>query len=94
MSLFAARPPLPDHSETLREIDQRLHSVESSIKQLQLEWDETFDKIRRLTSRLAKRDAVDARTETPPNGADETIEGAAGLDPISAKIMSRRSFGR
>jgi len=75
----------------LEEIRATVATLRGEIKQLQLEWDETFDKIRRLTSRLAKRDALDARRDKAP--IEQIDEPEDGVDEISARIHARRDGG-
>jgi len=66
------------------------NELESANKRLQLEWVETYDKVRHQLSRMARRGDL-----PKSNGAeeivDETPPGGPKMDPISAKIHARRN---
>lgn len=76
--------------QRLRELSGKYDELDSAIRKLQLEWIETYDKIRHQLSRMARRGDL-----PPPGGNGEIVDsGAAGepqMDPISAKIHARRS---
>jgi len=93
VGLFKRPKPKATLGDVLRPLRADIAVLRGEIKQLQLEWDDTFDKIRRLTGRLAKRDALDARRA---NGAGEPAPEHEEplIDPISAKILARRARGR
>lgn len=68
----------------------QVNELQSANKRLQLEWTETYDKVRHQLSRMARRGDLEKTT----NG-DEIVDPAAdedaGVDPISAKIHARRN---
>jgi len=77
-------------SDSLVALKGRVDDLESASKKLQLEWTETYDKIRHQLSRMARRgdlsNGKDPEPIVPPEGAEEPV-----VDPISASIHSRRS---
>ena len=77
-------------SDSLALLKGRVDDLESASKKLQLEWTETYDKIRHQLSRMARRGDLEAKPgngEIVPDNADETLQ----IDPISAGIHARRS---
>lgn len=94
-----AKPLFRSEKRTIRAVerlDDRLATLQAKVdeldslsRKLQLEWIETYDKIRHQLSRMARRgdlsngkDQVEIVDDTPPE--DD------GIDPISAKIHARR----
>jgi hypothetical protein len=80
------------------EVEDRLSTAESTLKRLEMEWSDTYDRLRRTMSRVVKRaerEAVDAAADpqTPENSAPVT----GGLSPrqalIQRQIMARRQNG-
>lgn len=53
----AATEPKPDPAVSTRldQLQERQERVERTLKAVQLEWDETYDKLRLLYARLSKR---------------------------------------
>ena len=86
---FRAIERLEDDLKQLRIAVDELHSAN---KRLQLEWVETYDKVRHQLSRMARRGDL-----PKGNGAEEIVDEAATdepvLDPISQKIHARRKRG-
>lgn len=78
--------------DDLKLISARVDELKSANKTLQLEWTETYDKVRHQLSRMARRGTLDTTPNDvpiiPPEGSDEVV-----LDPISAKIHARRNSG-
>lgn len=78
--------------DDLRSLKAAVGVLQSANKRLELEWTETYDKIRHQLSRMARRgDLSNGKDQTeivPPEGSDEPI-----LDDISAKIHERRMRG-
>jgi len=62
-----------------------------AIRNLELEWIETYDKVARQMSRMAKRYAVDVHEKEREVSPDEAIETGPGVDTISAGILRRRA---
>ena len=76
--------------DSLHALRERVDTLESASKKLELEWTETYDKIRHQLSRMARRgDLSNGKAPPeidPPEGAEEPE-----MDPISAKIHARRN---
>lgn len=68
----------------------RIETLERANKKLELEWVETYDKIRHQLSRMARRGDLGKS-----NGANEIVDETANAEPemdaISAKIHARRN---
>lgn len=68
----------------------KVDALESASRKLELEWVETYDKVRHQMSRMARRgDLTKGKGDdeiAPPGANDEPT-----LDPISAGIHARRS---
>ena len=71
-------------------VQAKVDELDSLSRKLQLEWIETYDKIRHQLSRMARRGDL-----PKANGDQEIVEDTApeepGIDPISAKIHARRN---
>jgi len=78
---------LEDDLKSLRIVVDELNSAN---KRLQLEWTETYDKVRHQLSRMARRGDLEAKTNgdaiAAPDGSEEPE-----IDAISAKIHARRN---
>jgi len=76
--------------DSLGDLKGRVADLESAHKKLELEWTETYDKIRHQLSRMARRgdlsNGKDPEAIVPPEGAEEPE-----MDPISARIHARRN---
>jgi len=76
--------------DSLVGLTAKVDSLESASRKLELEWVETYDKIRHQLSRMAKRGTL-----PDSKGSDEIVEPGANdeavMDPISAGIHARRS---
>ena len=70
----------------IRKIDE----LESANKRLQLEWVETYDKVRHQLSRMARRGDL-SNGKDPIENVDEAAAGETKTDPISQKIHDRRN---
>lgn len=68
----------------------RVDGLESANKRLQLEWTETYDKVRHQLSRMARRGDL-GKGKDPEEIVDEGADGASTVDPISEKIHARRN---
>lgn len=75
----------------------RLDRLEAQQRQLQLEWQDTYERVMRALRRLNKRAQDEAAREdhgasgTPPLPLGASIPGHPGIDPISAAILARRA---
>ena len=78
MGLFATLR----HLKRLQAVEERLSTLESGYQQLELEWTNTFDKIRRAMAKLAKRaEAIEQVEESTPGS-----RGAPNGDVQSAAL--------
>lgn len=82
--------PSREGSESLRraveELSDRLASVERTVRSLQLEWSETYDKVNRLMHRITKRVEADKREgqqdppeQRPPEDPRSPLAAAAAM---------------
>lgn len=96
MGLFRRDQPPKMALEKLQEDLEALRVVvgelETKCRKLELEWIETYDKVRHQLSRMAKRGTLPDTKPTPQNGPDSGSDEPP-LDPISARIHQRRNRG-
>ena len=88
------------HQKAIERLEDRLRRQEDlcsdlsrDSKKLDLEFTDLYDKVRRQMSRMAKRYAVDLKDnglDVPESPVDEP---ASSTDPISDKILARRTRG-
>jgi len=75
--------------DDLQHLKVSVRDLESANKKLELEWTETYDKIRHQLSRMARRGDL-----PKANGTEEIVDDTAPeepqMDPISAAIHARR----
>lgn len=88
----------PSTSKTPAEPElERLDRLEAGFRSLQLEWEDTYERVMRALRRLNKRaQDAEAREEreaakTSQEPARATNGGQLDLDPISAAIHARRA---
>jgi len=76
--------------DSLVGLKAKVDDLESTSRKLELEWVETYDKIRHQLSRMAKRgtlpDSKGSESIVDPGANDEPV-----VDPISAGIHARRN---
>lgn len=80
---------LQEDLDTLRGL---VGELDTKCKKLELEWIETYDKVRHQLSRMAKRGTLPPTQGSELNAAQEGPE-AAQMDPVSARIHQRRNRG-
>ena len=78
---------LEDRFDTLT---TQVNELESANKRLQLEWVETYDKVRHQLSRMARRGDL-SNGKDPIENVDDAATGEPKMDPISEKIHARRN---
>jgi len=88
MGIFRNDKPTESLSERLAELETKHAELGRTIRGLELEYIELYDKVRHQMSRMAKRYAPDV-----PPSVDQTPDStlADGVDEISAKILARRN---
>jgi len=74
----------------LKALSSDVRTLQAANKRLELEWTETYDKVRHQMSRMARRG------DLPPAGNGEEVtapvdDGEPQMDPISAGIHARRN---
>lgn len=74
-----------------RALEHRCEDLERGTKALGLEWEELYDKVRRMMSRISKRVAVDQREAQKLEPETETEAAGTGVDSISTRILARRA---
>jgi hypothetical protein len=84
-------------NKLLREVDDRLVIVERQLKTLEMEWSDTYDRLRKTMSRVVKRAEREAvAAEEEPLQAEGTVL-AGGLTTrqrlIQSQIIARRNRG-
>ena len=76
--------------DSLQALTGKVDALESASRKLELEWVETYDKIRHQMSRMARRGDLQKG-----KGEDEIVEPGPNdehvVDPISAGIHARRN---
>ena len=89
---------LENYAVTLAEVKLELAQLKSEFRNLEMEWANCFEKLKSISGRIAKRQALDRMEEPelpPPPGNGETEPDThAGIDPISAGILHRRNLGK
>lgn len=89
-------------AKKLKDLEERVDKLERASKGLLLDWEDTYDKIRRLMFRISKRvqrdeqlspesGSIDAEPETLPPGAPGNLN--ARQSTIQQKILARRRAG-
>lgn len=68
----------------------RIETLERANKKLELEWVETYDKIRHQLSRMARRGDL-SNGKGGDEIVDETTNAEPEMDAISARIHARRN---
>jgi len=91
MGLFASKKAVAALAFRLGELSSEVRTMTSTIRSLELEYIELYDKVRHQMSRMAKRAAVEPAL---PINDEEVVEVDDGLDPISRKILARRGARR
>lgn len=86
------------HARDLGELQKDQALLTSQFRNLELEWMNAFEKLKSISGRIAKRQALDGVLEPEKlveSGNGETDpDPYANLDPVSAGIMRRRDAGR
>jgi len=88
--VIRATERLEDDLKVLRVVVDELRSAN---KRLQLEWTETYDKVRHQLSRMARRGDLSSSTVDAPIPPETPTEEVETVDPISKKILDRRNRG-
>ena len=78
------------------ELIERIETLERGLRNLRIDWDDTYEKLTRILGRITKRDALArARGAETPEDAPESTNGAPPvLDPFSEQVMQLRGHRR
>jgi hypothetical protein len=93
---WVTRRELEARSDELRaEYQRALEDQRALVKRIQLEWEEWFDKFRRLYARINKRvtdqEAGDAKHAEAASGSDGSTSPASGHPINPAKLSAWRA---
>jgi hypothetical protein len=96
---FRSREPVPDYKDLVALVEQHREQTERRMKDIRLEWEDMYDRFRRLYAKISKRakDAESVAIEDP-----EGTEGRAPGDrpgngqpaPIPSVLGRRIPMGR
>ncbi len=73
----------------LSEMEERLGAVERSFKAMQLEWQDTYDRLRTMMSRIVKRVQTGHLPIEPPPETDAAADATAGNGPAASSLSER-----
>lgn len=76
-----ATTPPRQPTDQVDELERRVKSLEADMRQLELEWTDTYEKMDRMTKRLSKRAERAAKK-------DET-EDEPPMNPAAARLLGR-----
>jgi len=94
MGLFRQMKAIDRLEDRCKRLETQHDDTERTIRKLDLEFGDLYDKVKRQMSRMSKRAALDAKENgrdldtMPPDGVDQEV------DPISASILRRRGIRR
>ena len=91
MSLWGNVKTVERLEHRLAELETAHDKLGSTIRRLELEYIELYDKVRHQMSRMAKRYAPDPALNDVAQG---DVAAEDGIDEISRKILARRNAGR
>jgi uncharacterized coiled-coil protein SlyX len=72
----------------LTELEERIAKVERASKDLEAEWSNAWDKLRRMMQRVAKRAEVAERGADPD--AEHQLPLASGNEPTHGRMLNER----
>lgn len=88
---------LSKYEKRLKALEEHQDEFRRQMSALQLEWDETYDKVRTLVARLVKRDeraakASNSETSSPEVTHEEqqSIPGMSRAQLVQQQILARR----
>jgi len=89
---------LENYAVTLAEVKLELAQLKSEFRNLEMEWTNCFEKLKSISGRIAKRQALD-QIEPPelppaPGNGEGAPDASPSIDSISAAILRRRNLGK
>lgn len=87
MSWFRRKPRLDEDAIA------RLHDLERKLKVIEADWDEWYDKFRRLYARLSKRVERDEKASTLPQDERSEPERHRTTNPLALALLTGRHDG-
>jgi len=93
MGIFTTDKAIEKLRDRLETLEVLCGELERDRRKLDLEFTDLYDKVRRQMSRMAKRAAVDDKSNGFDTEAEPVPEHLQHLDPISRSIMLRRAGG-
>jgi len=91
MPIFGKNRAANALAEQVGALTEQVSLLERSFRNLELDYLQTYDKVKRLMSRVAKRAAIDQPIND--DGEVPIQDKFSHMDPISADIMRRRANG-
>lgn len=91
MGIFAKNVAYADLQDRYRALAGDMKALQSEMRKLTLEQLETYDKVQRLMSRVAKRAALD--NPKPRDVVADPVAEMNRSDSITAEILARRAKG-
>ncbi len=74
----------------LKQLEDGMENVERALKRIQLEWEDTYDKLRVLMQRIVKRaQRIEELQESPPERQPENGAGEAEQEPSASSLSGR-----
>jgi len=93
MSIFATDKTIERLKERLETLEVLCGELERDRRKLDLEFTDLYDKVRHQMARMAKRAAVVNSAEVAGELEEPVPEQFPNADPISRRILMRRSGG-
>lgn len=91
MGVWKQAKALDRLEDRLRTLEVKCEEQGRTTRGLELEFEELFDKVKRMMSRVSKRMALDDKEKLNDVDQDPAISLSDGSDPISRSIMLRRA---
>ena len=89
---------LQKHGDSISALRTAQIELSSKFRNLELEWVNAHEKLKSISGRIAKRQAIMAaeQPEVPaqPGNGETVTDPYAGMDAVSAGIMKRRNLGK
>ena len=94
MGIFGQLKAIDRLEDRCKRLETQLDATERTIRKLDLEFGDLYDKVKRQMSRMSKRAALDAKENGVDPETPGVLEPENDIDPISASILRRRGIRR